>query len=125
MKKNKGSAKKGMSKGKMVAVGAGVAALSAGAYYLMGPHSKKHQKKASMLMNKMRKEVMQKVVKAKSMSKPLYHNAVDTLAKEYTKEYKTHGNEIKAIARKLKGEWTSVAKKVAKKSVKIVKKKMK
>ena len=47
----------GMSGGKMLAAGAGIAAIGAGAYYLLGPDAKKHQKKASVLMAKMQKEV--------------------------------------------------------------------
>lgn len=49
-KKNKASV------GKMLAVGAGVAALGAGAYYLMGPDGKKNQKKAKAWITKMKKE---------------------------------------------------------------------
>ena len=51
MKKSK------MSGGKVLAVEAGMAALGAGAYYLLGPNAKKHQKKTSALMAKVKKEV--------------------------------------------------------------------
>ena len=49
-----------MSKGKKVTIGAGVAAValaSAGAYYLLGPNKKAHQKKTRILMAKMEKEL--------------------------------------------------------------------
>ena len=52
--------KNGMSAGKMAAVGAGLAAVSAGAYYLLGPDGKKNQKKAGALINKIEKEIEKK-----------------------------------------------------------------
>ena len=55
-KKNKVSA------GKVAAIGAGMAAVSAGAYYLLGPDGKKHQKDAKGMMKKMEKELGNKFV---------------------------------------------------------------
>jgi hypothetical protein len=114
-----------MSGGRMAAVGASVAAIGAGAYYLMKPKAKALQKKASKGVVMLRKEIMQKAMMAKSMTKPLYDNAVDTLAAEYGKEYKDSETDIKILANKLKGEWKGVAKKIANKSVKIIKDKSK
>jgi hypothetical protein len=61
MKKNKK-----MSVGKKMMVGAGVAALAEGAYYLLGPKSKMHQKKASALVLKVKKEVKKDAKKLKT-----------------------------------------------------------
>ena len=55
-KKNKVSA------GKVAAIGAGMAAVSAGAYYLLGPDGKKHQKDAKGMMKKMEKELENKIM---------------------------------------------------------------
>jgi hypothetical protein len=107
--------KKGISGGKMVAAGAGLAALAGGAYYLLGPKAKMHQKKASALMAKMKKEVASEMKKAKEVSTPLYHKAVDAIAENYAEQYKMHEGDIKAIAKKLKGEWKAVSKKAPKK----------
>lgn len=125
--------KKGMSNGKKVAIGAGVVALSAvgaGAYYLLGPDGKKNQKKALVLVNKMKKEVVSEVKKAKKLSGPIYNKAVDIVSKNYAKQYKTHAKDIQAIASKLKTEWKDVEKTlkskatgVAKKATKVVTKK--
>lgn len=104
MKKNK------MSGGKMVAVSAGVVALSAGAYYLLGPGSKAHQEKAKNLLAKMKKEVAQKVTKVKNLTEPLYHNVVDALTVAYSKQHKAHEKDIKAFAKKLKSEYKSTIK---------------
>jgi hypothetical protein len=113
---------KGMSKASMAAVGAGMAAVGAGAYYLLGPNSKKHQKNAAAWMNKMTGEVAQKVKKAGKMSKPIYHKAVDTISREYSKQYKANEKEIKAFGEKLKGEWKDAAQRAVKKSVGKIKK---
>jgi hypothetical protein len=45
------------SKGKVVAGVATVAAIGAGAYYMLGPNGKKNQKKAKVLAGKIKKEV--------------------------------------------------------------------
>ena len=109
MKKNINK-KSGISEGKITATVAGMAALGAGAYYLLGPHAKKHQKKASILMAKMKKEVASKIKKAEKVSVPLYHKTVDVISKNYAKQYKMHEKEIKAIAKKLKSELKEVKK---------------
>ncbi len=113
-----------MSAGKMVAIGAGVAALSAGAYAFFGPNGKKNQKKAKALMAKMEKEVAQKMKAVKSASAPMYHKAVDALATTYSKAYKEYGPEIQVFAKQLKGKWKDVEKKT-KPAIKRVKKAVK
>ena|SRR3989338_9092201 len=102
---------KKMSIGKKVAVGAGVVAASvatAGAYYLLGPNKKAHQKKAGALLAKMKKEVESEIKKVKEVSVPLYHKAVDAVSETYAKQYKAHEKDIKAFAKKLKSEWKKV-----------------
>lgn len=117
MKKVKTKAKKvtkkktGMSAGKKVAIGAGVvaaSALTAGAYYLLGPNAKAHQKKASVLMTKMEREVLSKIKKAKKMSLPIYHKAVDVVSENYAKQYKAHEKDIKIFAKQLKSKWNKI-----------------
>jgi hypothetical protein len=54
-----------MSMSKKVTIGAGLAAVGAGAYYLLGPNRKAHQKKAKDLMVKIEKEVARDIKKAK------------------------------------------------------------
>jgi len=103
-----------MSAGKKVTIGATVVALGAGAYYLLGPNSKTHQKKAKVLLAKMKREIADKATKAKNMTEPLYHKAVDALAATYSKQYKMHEKDIKAFAKKLKSKGKSTAKKAVK-----------
>lgn len=100
-----------MSLGKKVAIGAGVAAAAAGAYYLLGPNAKAHQKKASALFSKMKKEVQSKIKKGEEMTVDLYHKVVDTIAENYSKQYKLHEKDIKAFAERLKNEYKKIVKK--------------
>ena len=123
--------KKGMSGSKKVAIGAGVVALgaaaaasAAGAYYLLGPNSKVHQKKDKELMGKIKREAMSEFKKAKKAGTPVYNKAVDMISQNYAKQYKAHEKDIKAIANKLKSEWKDLektAKKTTKKVAKVVK----
>lgn len=111
-----------MSVGKKVALGAGLAAVGAGAFYLLGPNAKAHQKKVLSLASKMKKEVEKEAKKVKAVTVPMYHKAVDTVSKNYTAQYKLHEKDIKALASKIKSEWKG-AQKLVKKAVKVAKKK--
>ncbi|MFA5934803.1 MAG: hypothetical protein WC827_02900 [Candidatus Paceibacterota bacterium] len=120
--------KKIISVGKVAAVGAGVAAVSAGAYYLFGPKGKQHQRMAKNWLVKMEKDIEIKIKKAKSVTKPIYHGAVDAMAKTYSKQYKEYSGEINAFAKKLKNEWKDTEKKVVpaiKKTKSVIKKTIK
>jgi len=113
--------KKKISKSKIVAVGAGLATIGAGAYYLFGPNAKIHKKKATALLSKIKKEAIREVKKAKEVGIPAYHKAVDKVSKIYAKQYKLHEKDIKAVTKKLKGEWKDVSK-ILKKTAKNFKK---
>jgi len=115
---------KGMSGGKITATAAGIAAIGAGAYYLFGPNAKTHQKKAKILMAKIKNEVAREVKKVKEVTPPLYHKVVDTVTKNYAKQYKLHEKDIKFIAGKLKDEWRDISGK-AKRAVNQTKTKVK
>ncbi|MFZ2149843.1 MAG: hypothetical protein WAV15_01655 [Minisyncoccia bacterium] len=115
-KDNKKVSRKGMA----VAT-AGAAVIGAGAYYLLGPNRKAHQKKAKALVSKIKNEVQKEVKKAKEVSMPVYNKAVDMISENYAKQYELHGEDIKAIAKKLKGEWKEISGKTVK-AVKKVKK---
>ena len=104
--------KKIVSVGKVAVVGAGVVSVSAGAYYLFGPKGKQHQRMAKNCLVKMEKDIEIKIKKAKSVTKPIYHGAVDAMAKTYSEQYKEYSGEINAFAKKLKSEWKDTEKKV-------------
>jgi gas vesicle protein len=119
MKKKKG----GISGGKVLLGVAALGAAGAGAYYLLGPKAKAHQKKASALFTKIKKEVEVEVKKAKEVGTPIYHKTVDMVSENYARQYQMHKPEIQAFAKKLKKEWKGAGKKTVKKPAKVSKKK--
>lgn len=96
--------------GKKVAIGAAAAAVGAGAYYLLGPKGKAHQKKAGALLKTIEKEVKGEVKKAKEVTETLYQKAVDVVSENYAEQYKMHEKEITDFAAKLKKEWKRATK---------------
>ena len=106
----------------VVAAAAGAAALGAGAYYLLGPNGKENQKKAKALADRIKKEAVQEFKKAKKASMPVYHKAVDMISENYAKQYNLHGDDIKAIAQKIKGEWKNISGKAESATKKTVRK---
>lgn len=85
MKKNKK-----MSVGKKLAIGAGVVAMGAGAYYLLGPNAKAHQKKMSLLATKVKKEagkeIKREIKKVKAVSKKISKQFSNGTKKRNTKK---------------------------------------
>ena len=64
-----------MSGGKKMLVAGGMAALAGGTYYLLGPKSKMHQKKALVLVDKVKKEVEIEAKKLKNEWKEISQKA--------------------------------------------------
>jgi len=90
-KRTSAKAKKGMSKGKVAAGVAVSAAIGAGAYYLMGPNSKKNQKKVKVLASKIKKGAMSKAKKYEGdykQAKKMVTKAVKGAKKEISKRIK-------------------------------------
>ena len=104
-KKNK------VSVGKVAAIGAGMAAVSAGAYYFLGPDGKKHQKAAKGMMKKMEKELEDKFI-TPGMKK------TEQMMKNKAKAYL-------GMAEKKVAKATKVIKKTEKKAVKKITKAIK
>ena len=61
-----------MSVGNIATIGAGAAAVGAGAYYFLGPKGKQHRGKAKSWMVEMEKEIEKKLKKAKMPPKKLF-----------------------------------------------------
>ena len=91
-----------------VLIGAGLAALAAGAYFFLGPKGKKHQKQMKGWMVKMKGEVLEKLEEAKEVTEPIYNDIVDTVAKTNEVAGKIPQAEIKALAADLKKQWRSL-----------------
>lgn len=103
---------KGVSAGKVAAIGAGVAAVGAGAYYFLGPKGKKHRNDAKVLAKKVQKGAAKQVTKVKALAKKVAPMAKDMQA--MAKDGMRMMNKMSGNAKKV----VSKAKKVVKKAVK-------
>lgn len=102
--------------GKMVAAGAGFAALAAGAYFFFGPEGKKHQKKMKGWMVRMKGEVLERMEEAQEFSQPIYNEIVDAVAKTQAVAGKVPKAEILALAEDLKRQWRTISRAAAPKA---------
>jgi len=106
--------------GKVLAVGAGIAALSAAAYVLFGPDAKKNRKKISGWATKMKGEIIEKFEKMQDVTEPIYNKVIDDVSKKYAKSKTITEEEIKRVVSELKKHWkanSKVKKKTAKKII--------
>ncbi len=94
----------------MALVGAGIAAIAAGAYFFFGPDGKKHQKKMKGWMVRMKGEVLEKIEGAQNMSEEAYNEIVNTVAKANELSGKIPKEEIMDLANDLKRQWKSIKK---------------
>jgi gas vesicle protein len=108
--------------GKAVAVGAGIAALSAAAYVLFGPEGKKNRKVIRGWAIKMKGEVIEKLENAKEISEPIYHDIVNKVSEKYAKVKNVNPEELTKAVEDLRKQWKNMVrdakpkKKVAKKA---------
>ena len=95
---------------KAAVIGTSLAGLVAGAYFLLSPKTKKYRQHAKSWAIKMKGDHVEKLEMAKEITEPIYHEIIDTVAKDYKKAKKVAGPEIDAIAADLKKHWKSVSK---------------
>jgi len=100
----------GMSAGKVVAIGAGVAALAAASYYFFGPEGQKNRKSIKGWMIKMKGEIVDKMEDAQEVTEAVYHQIVDTVAANYLKGGKAASSEVAAFVNVLKKQWRGISK---------------
>lgn len=94
---------------KILAVGAGVAALAAAGYFFFGPNGTKNQKKMKGWMIKMKGDVVEKMEKAKDISEPTYHQIVDAIANKYASVKTNSAEDVMKLAKELKKHWKSIS----------------
>lgn len=104
----KKTTKRGSGAMKLSVLGASLAALAAG-YFFLGPKGKKHQRHARAWAIKMKGDVVEKLERARDVSEPAYHEIVDSVAAEYKKGKKAGYGEIVALARDLKKHWKTIS----------------
>lgn len=100
----------GVDMKEVAAVGAGIAAIAAGAYFFFGPDGKRHQKKMRGWMVRMKGEVLERLEEARDVSEPVYNDIVDTVAKANAVAGKIPKAEILALAADLKRQWRTISK---------------
>jgi hypothetical protein len=106
---NTKSGNQGMDAKDMAAVGAGIAAIAAGAYFFFGPDGKKHQKKMRGWMVTMKGEVLERLEETRDISEPIYNDIVDSVAKAYSVAGKIPKDEIMSLATDLKKQWRGIS----------------
>ncbi len=111
---------------KAVAIGAGVAALAAaavGTYLLTGKRGAKNRKKISAFADKAKKEIAQELKKTEQVTKKVYDQTVDAVAKKYKAVKNIDAGELAALSSELKSYWndmSATAKTAAKRVTKAV-----
>lgn len=108
--------KKKSNVGKMIVVGAGVAALSAAAYLLYGPDGKKNKKIIRSWVLKMKGDIIEKFEEAKEVTEPLYHKIVDEISAKYMKTKGVSQEEVNKVVAELRKNWKAATKKSTKKT---------
>jgi len=101
---------------KLTVLGASLAGVAATAYFFFGPKGKKHQRHAKAWAIKMKGDVVEKLKAARKVTEPVYHEIIDSVAKEYSREMKAGRSEVTALAKDLKKHWKTISE--AAKSVK-------
>ena len=108
--------------GKAVAVGVGIAALSASAYLLFGPDGKKNRKAVKGWTVKMKGEVMEKMENLKEVTAPVYEKIVAEVSNKYSKMKNISPEELKSVVAGFKKDWNGMMKTVKKTGAKSAKK---
>jgi hypothetical protein len=96
--------------GKVIGIGAGIAALSAAAYIMFGPNGKKNQKALKGWMIKAKGEIIEKFEQAKELTEPVYHKIVDQIQAKYSKVKNVDPNELNELISSVKKHWKALEK---------------
>lgn len=112
-------------------ISAGVAALAAAGYFILGPKGAKNRKAIKGWTLKMKGEVLEKIERVKEVTPEIYGSIIDEVGTKYLKVKGVGMEEVQALVLDLKKHWKAIAKdatpkkivkKVAKKVVAAVKK---
>lgn len=95
---------------KYAVIGASLAGLAATAYFFFGPKGKQNRQHVKAWAIKMKAEVIEKLELAQEITEPIYHEIIDTVAKEYKHGKKASQEEIEELANDLKKHWKSMNK---------------
>lgn len=92
-------------------IGAGIAALAAGAaaaYFLYGPNGAKNRKKVKTWMVQARADVLSRMEKLKEVNREAYDNIVETVARQYQAAKKLDTKDVAQFTKELKNYWRDI-----------------
>jgi hypothetical protein len=101
----------GKRNARAIGIGAGIAALAAGAaaaYFLYGPNGAKNRKKVKTWMVQARADVLSRMEKLKEVNREAYDNIVETVAKQYQAAKKLDTKDVAQFTRELKNYWHDI-----------------
>ena len=116
---HKKRSKHGVAKGAAIGVAIGAVVAGAAALLFAPKSGKELRKDIKKTAHELSNQVLKEVDKAKVLSKEKYHDIVEKVVDEYTKNKKVAANAVKMLKTDLKGKWGEVEKgaKAAKKKV--------
>lgn len=91
-------------------VAAGLAALAAGSYFLLGPNGKKNRKEIKGWTLKMKGDVLEKLEKLQDVTPEVYNQIIDDVTLKYGKLKNIQAAELAEIASDLKKHWKAISK---------------
>jgi len=90
-------------------VAAGVAALTAAGYFMLGPNGKKNQKQLKGWAIKMKGDVVEKLEKLQNVTPEVYNTIIDEVSLKYGKLKSISAEELADIATDLKKHWRAIS----------------
>jgi hypothetical protein len=115
----------------IVGVAAGLAALTAAGYFVLGPNGKNNRKAIKGWSLKMKGEVLERIEKLKEVTPEVYNSIIDEVSTKYGKVKNISADEVTEIALDLKKHWKAISRDLkakeqgAKKKTTVVKKAVK
>jgi len=112
----------------IVGVAAGLAALTAAGYFVLGPNGKNNRKAIKGWSLKMKGEVLERIEKLKEVTPEVYNTIIDEVSAKYGKVKSISADEVADIALDLKKHWKAISRDLkakeqgTKKKVAVVKK---
>lgn len=100
--------------GRIIAAGAAVGALTAATYTLVGPDGKKNRQAVAEKARDMREAVAARLSEAKTITKSAYDKIVSEVGDAFAKSKDKNVAEVRAEVKRLKDQWTDLAKSSAK-----------
>lgn len=90
-------------------VAAGLAAISAAGYFMLGPQGRKNRKQIKGWTLKMKGDVLERLEKLKDVTPEVYNDIIDDVTTKYSKLKNISADELTDIAEDLKKHWKAIS----------------